>query len=230
MNTLEPSVLFEDNHLLIVSKPAGLLVQPDPSGDPALEQWAERYIAVKEGKAGKAFVGVPHRLDRPTSGIVILAKTSKALVRLNQLFKDHTLQKTYWAIVEGHLEKPTARLEHLLARDSQKNKSYVTKSSSGQRAVLTYETLAKGTHYTLLSIDLETGRHHQIRAQFSAIGHPVKGDVKYGARRGNLGGFLHLHAKKVAFAHPVGGAFLVVEAPLPEESVWKTLESSMERK
>lgn len=221
-----PEVLWEDNHLLIINKPSGWLVQPDPSGTFALEQWAERWVAERAGKP-KAFIGVPHRLDRPTSGMVVLAKTSKALARLNQAFHDRTVTKTYWAVVEGMPEPAEARLEHLLARDGKTNKTFVTQRVGGQPAVLHYRVLHRGDRYSLVEVDLETGRHHQIRVQMSAIGHPIKGDLKYGARRSNPDGSIHLHARRVQLLHPVGGAPVSVVAPIPNESVWQALAAGL---
>jgi 23S rRNA pseudouridine1911/1915/1917 synthase len=221
-NSTAPEVLWEDNHLLALNKPAGWLVQPDPSEAFALEQWAERWVAKRAGKP-KAFIGVPHRLDRPTSGLVLLAKTSKALARLNQAFHDRTVTKTYWAVVEGCPSAPEARLEHRLARDGKNNKSFVSKLPDAQQAVLHYRIVTKGDRYTLVEVDLETGRHHQIRVQLAAIGHPIKGDLKYGAKRSNPDGSIHLHARRVELAHPVGGAPLVVVAPLPKEALWQAL-------
>jgi 23S rRNA pseudouridine1911/1915/1917 synthase len=222
-----PSILFEDNHLLIVSKPAGMLVQGDITGDRCLKDWAEEDVAKRFNKPGKAFIGLPHRLDRPTSGIVVLAKTSKALARMNALFSGRDIQKTYWAIVEGCPAEPEARLEHLLHRDGRTKKSFVSKHPEAQKAVLHYRTLATGQNYSLLEVKLETGRHHQIRVQLQAIGHPIKGDLKYGSKRSNSGGGIHLHAQSLRFIHPVSGLEIDVTAPLPADGLWETLSRAI---
>jgi len=218
-----PSILFEDNHLLIVSKPAGMLVQGDITGDRCLKDWAEEDVAKRFNKPGKAFVGLPHRLDRPTSGIVVLAKTSKALARMNALFSGRDIQKTYWAIVEGCPAEPEARLEHFLHRDGKTKKSFVSKHPNAQKAVLRYRILKSGNNYSLLQVDLETGRHHQIRVQLQAIGHPIKGDLKYGSKRSNSGGGICLHARELSFVHPVSQEQLHIVAPTPSDALWSAL-------
>ncbi|MFM1884350.1 MAG: hypothetical protein RL168_534 [Bacteroidota bacterium] len=218
-----PSILFEDNHLLVVSKPAGMLVQGDITGDRCLKDWAEEDVARRFKKPGKAFIGLPHRLDRPTSGIVVLAKTSKALARMNALFSGRDIQKTYWAIVEGCPAEPEARLEHFLHRDGKTKKSFVSKHPEAQKAVLRYRVLATGDRYSLLKVDLETGRHHQIRVQLHAIGHPIKGDLKYGSKRSNPHGGIHLHARELTFIHPVSQELIHLVAPTPADSLWQAL-------
>ena len=219
----EPLILWEDNHLLIVSKPAGMLVQGDITGDRCLKDWAEEDVARRFRKPGKAFIGLPHRLDRPTSGLVVLAKTSKALARMNAVFSGRDIQKTYWAIVEGHVDPPSGRLVHHLVRDGKTKKSFVSQRPDAQEAILRYEVLETGDRYSLVEIDLETGRHHQIRVQLQAIGHPIKGDLKYGSKRSNPDGGIHLHARRIAFSHPVSQERIEVLAPLPEESLWQAL-------
>lgn len=221
-----PSILFEDNHLLVVSKPAGMLVQGDITGDRCLKDWAEEDVARRFNKRGKAFIGLPHRLDRPTSGIVVLAKTSKALARMNALFSGRDIQKTYWAIVEGCPEVPEARLEHFLHRDGKTKKSFVSKHPEAQKAVLRYRVLAVGDRYSLLKVDLETGRHHQIRVQLQAIGHPIKGDLKYGSKRSNSNGGIHLHARELTFIHPVSQEHIHLVAPPPADPLWQALSSA----
>ena len=221
-----PSILFEDNHLLIVNKPAGMLVQGDITGDRCLKDWAEEDVAKRFNKPGKAFIGLPHRLDRPTSGIVILAKTSKSLARMNALFSGRDIQKTYWAIVEGCPAEPEARLEHFLHRDGKTKKSFVSKHPEAQKAVLRYHVLKAGDNYSLLQVDLETGRHHQIRVQLQAIGHPIKGDLKYGSKRSNLGGGIHLHARELSFVHPVSQEPLHIVAPTPSDALWTALAAA----
>jgi len=219
----EPLILWEDNHLLIVSKPAGMLVQGDITGDRCLKDWAEEDVARRFRKPGKAFIGLPHRLDRPTSGLVVLAKTSKALARMNAAFSGRDIQKTYWAIVEGHVDPPNGRLVHHLVRDGKTKKSFVSQRPDAQEAILRYQILEKGDRYSLVEIDLETGRHHQIRVQLQAIGHPIKGDLKYGSKRSNPDGGIHLHARRISFIHPVSQERIEVLAPLPEEALWRAL-------
>jgi 23S rRNA pseudouridine1911/1915/1917 synthase len=219
----EPLILWEDNHLLIVSKPAGMLVQGDITGDRCLKDWAEEDVARRFRKPGKAFIGLPHRLDRPTSGLVVLAKTSKALARMNAVFSGRDIQKTYWAIVEGHVDPPSGRLVHHLVRDGKTKKSFVSQRPDAQEAILRYQILEKGDRYSLVEIDLETGRHHQIRVQLQAIGHPIKGDLKYGSKRSNPDGGIHLHARRISFIHPVSQERIEVLAPLPEEALWRAL-------
>ena len=219
----EPLILWEDNHLLIVSKPAGMLVQGDITGDRCLKDWAEEDVARRFRKPGKAFIGLPHRLDRPTSGLVVLAKTSKALARMNAVFSGRDIQKTYWAIVEGHVDPPNGRLVHHLVRDGKTKKSFVSQRPDAQEAILRYQILEKGDRYSLVEIDLETGRHHQIRVQLQAIGHPIKGDLKYGSKRANPDGGIHLHARRISFIHPVSQERIEVLAPLPEEALWRAL-------
>ena len=219
----EPLILWEDNHLLIVSKPAGMLVQGDITGDRCLKDWAEEDVARRFRKPGKAFIGLPHRLDRPTSGLVVLAKTSKALARMNEVFSGRDIQKTYWAIVEGHVDPPNGRLVHHIVRDGKTKKSFVSQRPDAQEAILRYQILEKGDRYSLVEIDLETGRHHQIRVQLQAIGHPIKGDLKYGSKRSNPDGGIHLHARRISFIHPVSQERIEVLAPLPEEALWRAL-------
>ncbi|MDA8788021.1 RluA family pseudouridine synthase [Schleiferiaceae bacterium] len=219
----EPQILWEDNHLLIVSKPAGMLVQGDITGDRCLKDWAEEDVAKRFHKPGKAFIGLPHRLDRPTSGIVVLAKTSKALSRMNAVFSGRDIEKTYWAIVEGHVHPAQGRLVHHILRDGKTKKSFISQRPEAQEAILRYQVRQTGDRYTLVEIDLETGRHHQIRVQMQAIGHPIKGDLKYGSKRSNPGGGIHLHARRIAFTHPVSQERIELTAPLPEEVLWKAL-------
>ena len=219
----EPLILWEDNHLLIVNKPAGMLVQGDITGDRCLKDWAEEDVARRFRKPGKAFIGLPHRLDRPTSGLVVLAKTSKALARMNAVFSGRDIQKTYWAIVEGHVDPPNGRLVHHLVRDGKTKKSFVSQRPDAQEAILRYQILEKGDRYSLVEIDLETGRHHQIRVQLQAIGHPIKGDLKYGSKRSNPDGGIHLHARRISFIPPVSQERIEVLAPLPEEALWRAL-------
>lgn len=217
-------ILFEDNHIIAVNKLPGELVQGDFTGDVPLLEKVREYIRVTYNKPGNVFTGLVHRLDRPTSGIVIFAKTSKALSRLNAMFEKRDVEKIYWAIVQGTPDKKENKLVHYLKKDQKKNKSqYFFKEVSGaKKAVLSYSLLKKMDYYSLLEIKLETGRHHQIRVQLSSIGCPIKGDLKYGFSRSNKDGSVCLHARKAIFVHPVSGDKIELEAPLPTgENTWK---------
>ena len=193
--------MYEDNHILIVNKRPGDIVQGDRTGDIPLSEIAKQYIAKKYNKPGAVFLGVVHRLDRPTSGIVIFARTSKALARLNKLFSERKTQKTYWAVVKNAPSKTTDKLIHFLRRNPEQNKSYayIKEVSNSKKAILMYSTIKKLDRYTLLEINIETGRHHQIRAQLAALGCPIKGDLKYGFNRSNKNGGIHLHATSDRF-------------------------------
>ena len=218
------TVLYEDNHIIAVNKTCNEIVQGDKTGDTPLSDIVKAYIKTKYNKPGEVFLGVTHRLDRPTSGVVLFARTSKALTRLNEMFKSHEqIKKTYWAIVQGAPKQPEARLENWLTRNEQLNKSFIAKpgSKEAKQAVLSYRTLARGEHYSLLEVKLDTGRHHQIRCQLAAIGCPIKGDLKYGAKRSNPDGGICLHARQIEFIHPVSKIPLCITAPLPEDSLWQ---------
>lgn len=219
-------ILYEDNHLIAVNKQSGDLVQGDKTGDVILPDLVKTYIAYKYDKPGAVFLGVTHRLDRPTSGVVIFARTSKALARMNALFAGNGTHKTYWAIVEGLVNEPTATLIHYLVRNTKQNKSYAHDHEIPQskRAVLSYRVLQKLDRYTLLEIDLETGRHHQIRAQLAKIGYVIKGDLKYGAKRSNPDGSIHLLARKLQFVHPVTKENISITATVPSgDALWKAV-------
>ncbi len=225
------TVLYEDNHIIAVNKTCHEIVQGDKTGDLPLSETVKAYIKEKYNKPGEVFLGVTHRLDRPTTGVVIFARTSKALTRLNEMFKSHEkIQKTYWAIVETN-QVPTLsnRLENYLWRNEKLNKSFVVKPDvkDAKRAVLSYQTIAQSEHYTLLEINLETGRHHQIRCQLAAIGCPIKGDLKYGAKRSNPDGGISLHARKIEFVHPVSKNLISIVAPVPNDTLWKVLEKTV---
>lgn len=220
------TVLYEDNHIIAVNKTCNEIVQGDKTGDTPLSETVKAYIKAKYNKPGEVFLGVTHRLDRPTSGVVLFARTSKALTRLNEMFKSHEqIRKTYWAIVQGAPTQPEARLENWLIRNEKQNKSNIAKpgAKDAKQAVLSYKTLVKGEHYSLLEINLETGRHHQIRCQLAAIGCPVKGDLKYGAKRSNPDGGICLHARQIAFVHPVSKQDICIVAPVPEDDIWHKL-------
>lgn len=218
------TVLYEDNHIIAVNKTCNEIVQGDKTGDTPLADTVKVYIKEKYHKPGEVFLGVTHRLDRPTSGVVLFARTSKALSRLNEMFKSHEqIRKTYWAIVQGAPKQAEARLENWLVRNEAQNKSYIAKpgAKEAKLAVLGYKTLVKGDHYTLLEVNLETGRHHQIRCQLAAIGCPIKGDLKYGAKRSNPDGGISLHARKIEFIHPVSKQDICITAPVPDDSLWQ---------
>ncbi len=224
------TVLYEDNHIIAVNKTCNEIVQGDKTGDTPLSEIVKAYIKEKYNKPGEVFLGVTHRLDRPTSGVVLFARTSKALTRLNAMFQTHDqIKKTYWAIVQGVPKQSEARLENWLTRNEQLNKSFIAKPNAkeAKQAILTYKTLATGEHYTLLEINLETGRHHQIRCQLAAIGCPVKGDLKYGAKRSNPDGGICLHARQIEFIHPVSKQPICITAPIPEDSLWQQLSDSV---
>jgi 23S rRNA pseudouridine1911/1915/1917 synthase len=215
-------VLHEDNHLIIVNKRPGDIVQGDKTGDLPLSEIVKEYIAEKYNKPGAVYLGVVHRLDRPTSGIIVFARTSKALTRLNKMFAERETHKTYWAVVMKAPKQSTAKLVHFLLRNPKQNKSYAHDKEvpDSKMAVLTYTILKSLQRYTLLEIDLETGRHHQIRSQLSYIGSPIKGDLKYGFDRSNKDGSIHLHARSLSFVHPVKKEELTIVAPPPDENLW----------
>ena len=222
----ENQILFEDNHLLIINKKAGQIVQGDKTGDISLLDEVKSYIKNKYSKPGNVFTGLVHRIDRPTSGIVIFAKTSKALSRLTEMLKKREIKKTYWAVVKKNEIPETQRLIHYLKKNEKNNKAIVYNhfTDHAKEAILTYTIVKKSDNYMLLQIDLETGRHHQIRAQLSAIKCPIKGDLKYGADRSNLDGSINLLARKIEFIHPVKKEKIILEAPIPEnDNLWNNL-------
>lgn len=221
-------ILYEDNHIIIINKKAGVLVQGDKTGDTPLMDLVKDYMKVKYDKPGNVFCGVTHRLDRPTSGIVVFAKTSKALTRLNDMFRHDQIKKTYWAIVKKLPEKPEATLTHYLIKNERTNKStaHDVEKPKTKKSVLHYRLIARSDNYHLLEVDLETGRHHQIRCQLSKIGSPIKGDLKYGAERSNPDGSISLHARSISFTHPVSKMPVDVVAPVPDDVLWKQLEKT----
>ncbi|MCQ2347176.1 MAG: RNA pseudouridine synthase [Paludibacteraceae bacterium] len=240
------TVLYEDNHIIAVNKTCNEIVQGDKTGDTPLSELVKAYIKEKYNKPGEVFLGVTHRLDRPTSGVVLFARTSKALTRLNEMFRDKSLAddaqpscivhcpssitKTYWAVVQNAPQQQEGRLENYLVKNEAQNKSYIVKrgAKDAKRAVLTYRTIAKGDRYTLLEVMLETGRHHQIRCQLAGIGCPIKGDLKYGAKRSNPDGGICLHARKIEFIHPVSKAPIAITAPVPDDHLWQSLAQQVE--
>lgn len=215
-------VLYEDNHLIAINKRPGDIVQGDKTGDLPLSEVVKQYIKEKYNKPGNVYLGVAHRLDRPTSGIVVFAKTSKALPRLNKIFAEKEAKKTYWAIVKNLPEKQEDTLTHWMKRNPKQNKSYAHKKEvpDSKKAILDYRIIKKLDNYYVLEVDLKTGRHHQIRAQLTAIGSPIKGDLKYGFDRSNKDGSIHLHARRLSFIHPVKKEMLELTAPTPDDSVW----------
>lgn len=219
-------VLFEDNHIIVVNKRVGDIVQGDKTGDIPLNEVVKEYIKIKYNKPGEVFLGTVHRLDRPTTGIVMFAKTSKALTRLNKLFSERETQKTYWAVVKNKPEPAEATLTHYLKRNSQNNTSVAHNKEvpDSKKAVLDYKIIKLLENYVALEINLHTGRHHQIRAQLKAIGSPIKGDLKYGFNRSNPDGGIHLHARKLQFTHPVSKETLEIIAPVPNNIIWKSIE------
>ena len=218
------SVIYGDNHVLVVNKTAGLLVQGDQTGDESLLDIAKQYIKDKYQKPGDVFLGLVHRLDRPTTGVIVLARTSKALTRLNQQFKDRVPKKVYRAVVSGTPEQ-NARLQHYLKKNSSQNKSfhYPKTTPNAKHAILRYRHVESLQSYHVLEIELETGRHHQIRAQLAAVGLHIKGDVKYGAKRPNPNGSIHLHARSLLFVHPTKKEEMKFIAPYPDDVLWKAL-------
>ncbi len=216
-------ILYEDNHLLVVNKHCGDLVQPDPSGESALEDQIKAFIKTRDAKPGDVFLGVVHRIDRPVSGAVLFAKTSKALVRLNEMIRDGQIRKIYWALTEQTPDPERGELRHYILRDSRTNRSraYDTPKPEAKEARLRYTTLGASTNYTLVEVELLTGRHHQIRAQLSKIGCMIRGDLKYGAKRSIPGGGISLHSRKIEFDHPVRHTPVSVTAPVPaEDNLW----------
>jgi len=221
------TVLYEDNHLIAVNKTCSEIVQGDKTGDKPLSEILKLWLKKKYNKPGEVFVGVIHRLDRPVSGLVVFAKTSKALERMNALFKQGEVKKTYWAIVKTQPPQTEGELTHYLIRGETQNKSYAfdIEKPDSQKAVLSYKIIAKSDTYFLLEIDLKTGRHHQIRCQLSKIGCPIKGDLKYGFDRSNPDGGISLHARKINFIHPVSKLPIEIVAPVPDDKLWKYFEN-----
>ena len=222
MNDIKSRILFEDNHLIIINKLPGELVQGDETGDVTLADKVKEYLKVTYNKPGNVYLGIPHRLDRPTSGIVVYTKTEKALIRLNEAFKGSSVKKTYWAVVDNMPKKSESTLIHYIVRNSANNKSvaYPKEIKGSKLAKLDYKVIGKSDKYYLLEIALHTGRHHQIRAQLAAIGLHIKGDLKYGFPRSNPDGGIHLHARKIVFTHPVKKEELTIIAPPPHDPVW----------
>ncbi len=223
-------VLYEDNHIIAVNKQNSDLVQGDHTGDETLVDQVKAYIKKKYNKPGDVYLGVAHRLDRPVSGVVVYARTSKALVRLNEMFKNGEVDKTYYAIVQKRPKELEATLTHYLEKDANKNKSHAYTKAKGKakKAVLKYKLLLTSQNYSLLEVKLLTGRHHQIRCQLARIGSPIKGDLKYGFSRSNKSGGICLHARSICFTHPVKKETITIVAPLPtEDNLWKSFAESI---
>lgn len=218
-------VVYEDNHIIIVSKESGEIVQGDKTGDVPLSETVKQYIKDKYQKPGAVFLGVTHRLDRPVSGLVVFARTSKALTRLNNMFRNGDVHKTYWAIVQNPPQSQEGTLRHWLVRNERQNKSYAHDHAvpNSKEAVLKYRLVGQTERYWLLEVNLLTGRHHQIRCQLAAMGSPIKGDLKYGARRSNPDGSISLLARRIEFVHPVSKESIVVESPLPADRLWQSI-------
>ena len=220
------TVVYEDNHIIVVNKTASEIVQGDKTGDTPLSEMVQQYLKEKYNKPGNVFIGVTHRLDRPVSGLVVFAKTSKALARLNDMFRNGEVKKTYWAIVKERPEELEGELVHWLVRNEKQNKSYAYEKEKpgAKKAILHYKTIGHSQNYHLLEVDLKTGRHHQIRCQLAKMGCPIKGDLKYGSPRSNPDGSICLHARRVKFIHPVSKLEIDLTAPVPSGNLWNGFE------
>ena len=220
------TVVYEDNHIIVVNKTSSEIAQGDKTGDTPLSEMVQQYLKEKYNKPGNVFIGVTHRLDRPVSGLVVLAKTSKALSRLNDMFRTGEVQKTYWAIVKERPRELEGELEHWLVRNEKQNKSYAfdKEKPGAKKAILRYKLIGHSQNYHLLEVDLKTGRHHQIRCQLAKMGCPIKGDLKYGSPRSNPDGSICLHARRVKFIHPVSKQEIDLTAPLPPGNLWNGFE------
>ena len=228
---IKDRILYEDNHIIIVNKMPSEIVQGDKTGDLPMSDLLKAYIAKKYKKPGNVFLGVVHRIDRPVSGAVIFARTSKALTRLNAMLQDKELQKRYWAVVKNAPKETSGKLVHFLQRNEKQNKSYPVKeeTENSKKAELNYEVKSASKDYVLLEVELITGRHHQVRAQLAAIGSPIRGDLKYGFARSNKDASIHLHARSLEFTHPVSKENIKITAPVPEDSLWKFFEEQMQQ-
>ena len=222
-------VVYEDNHIIIVNKRPGEIVQGDKTGDEPLSETVKKYLKEKYQKPGNVFCGVVHRLDRPVWGLVVFAKTSKALARLNEMFRDGKVRKTYWAVTRNRPPKQSDRLVHYITTTERNNKSYgsLQPKKGAKEAVLSYSLIGASDRYNLLEVNLETGRKHQIRVQLSAVGCPIKGDLKYGDKRSNPDGSISLQAHRIEFEHPVSHEHIDVTAPVPEDNLWQALAGSV---
>ena len=220
-------VIFEDNHLIAINKKSGDISQGDKTGDLPLSDYIKEYLKKKYNKLGNVYLGTIHRIDRPTSGVLVFAKTSKALSRMNELFRENKIQKTYWAVVKNQTPKTQGSLKNYLSKNNKQNKSYVCQENEGKLAELEYQTIKKLKNYYFLEIKPKTGRHHQIRVQLSNIGCPIKGDLKYGDKRSNKDQSIHLHARKIEFTHPVSKEILIITAPTPPDIIWNSITEDL---
>lgn len=221
------TVVYEDNYIIIVNKTASEIVQGDKTGDTPLSETVKQYLKEKYSKPGNVFIGVTHRLDRPVSGLVVFAKTGKALSRLNEMFKNSEVKKTYWAVVKNLPREEEGELVNYLVRNEKQNKSYAYDKEvpGSKKAILRYRIIGRSQNYYLLEVDLKTGRHHQIRCQLAKMGSPIKGDLKYGSPRSNPDGSICLHARSIRFVHPVSKELIEVEAPVPPGNLWNGFET-----
>lgn len=226
---IEDRILFEDNHFIAINKYSSEIVQGDKTGDQPLSETVKLFLKKKYNKPGNVFCGVIHRIDRPVSGVLLLAKTSKGLARMNAQFSSREVKKIYWAIVKNEPKELTGNLVHYLVKDEKKNmsKAFEKEMKNAKRSELNYTVIAKGDNYSLLEVDPLTGRHHQIRVQLSKIGSPIKGDLKYGAQRTNPDGSVSLHARKLIFNHPISNERIEIIAPVPKEKIWLDLSNSI---
>ena len=220
-------VIYEDNHLIAINKKSGDISQGDKTGDLPLSDYIKEYLKKKYNKLGNVYLGTTHRIDRPTSGVLVFAKTSKALSRMNELFRENKIQKTYWAVVKNQTPKTQGSLKNYLSKNNKQNKSYVCQENEGKLAELEYQTIKKLKNYYFLEIKPKTGRHHQIRVQLSNIGCPIKGDLKYGDKRSNKDQSIHLHARKIEFTHPVSKEILIITAPTPPDIIWNSITEDL---
>lgn len=229
---ITPRILFEDNHLIIVNKLPSEIVQGDKTGDIPLTEAVKHYIGKKYNKPGNVFLGVVHRIDRPVSGIVVFARTSKSLARLNSMLQNRELKKKYWAVVKNPPAAASDTLVHFLRKNEKQNKSYIVPQGSQncKRAELKYQLAGQSNDYYLIEVELITGRHHQVRAQLASIGCPIKGDLKYGFDRSNPDGSIHLHSRQVHFTHPVSKENIFLTAPVPKDNLWQVFEKQTEIK
>lgn len=216
-------VIYEDNHLIAINKRSGDISQGDKTGDLPLSDYIKTYLKKKYNKLGNVYLGTIHRIDRPTSGVLVFAKTSKALSRMNELFRENNIQKTYWAVVKNQTPNIEGSLKNYLSKNNKQNKSYVCKKNDGKLAELEYKTIKKLNNYYFLEIKPKTGRHHQIRVQLSNIGCPIKGDLKYGDKRSNKDQSIHLHARKIEFIHPASKEVIKISAPTPSDVIWDSI-------
>ena len=223
MSNTDLDILYEDNHLIAINKKSGDIVQGDKTGDEPLSEKLKKFIKHKYNKPGNVYLGTIHRIDRPTSGVLLFAKTSKALSRMNEKFRNNEVQKTYWAVVKNKLPKKNDVIENYLTKNQAKNKSFISNSKNGKHSKLEYKQVKKLDNYFIYEINPFTGRHHQIRVQLASMGSPIKGDLKYGAKRSNKDGSINLHAREITFNHPTKKERIKIIAPLPKANIWELI-------